>query len=333
MDGPFVNWKFYELLQNDLKIQHNFQILCIGSCGLHILNNSFKHGEKVANWNINSILSSLYWLFKDAPVEREDLMKLTSSEKFPLKFCCHRWLENVPCVERAIEIWTDIFDKSLIPSKDGDEILLHFKEFLDKIVKCSFSDFKTLDHKEQRLDTFLYQYFSVDKEKYKKLCDIVKMILILSYGQATMERGFSLKKALEVENLKENHIAQRMIIEAIKEAGDVFDVPIIKEMRISVQCARQQYLDYLECQKREKMEDQLNNKRKLLVEEIDFLQAKRKCLEEDVKNTHQFSDALADEGEKEKRHFTLFLKSNAIRKEVTEKSFELKSIEHKSIYF
>ncbi|GBN08200.1 hypothetical protein AVEN_220869-1 [Araneus ventricosus] len=143
------------------------------------------------------------------------------------------------------------------------------------------------------------------------------MILILSHDQATVERGFSLKKALEIENLKENsYIAQRMIIEAIKEAGDVLDVPIIKEMRISVQCARQQYLDYLECQK---MEEQLNNKRKLLVEEIDFLQAKRKCLEEDVKNMHQFSDALADEGEKEKRHFTLFLKSNTIRKEITKK--------------
>ncbi|GBM86249.1 hypothetical protein AVEN_264502-1 [Araneus ventricosus] len=121
-----------------------------------------------------------------------------------------------------------------------------------------------------------------------------------------LERGFSLNKALEVENLKENsYIAQRMIIEAIKEDGDVLDVPIAKEMRISVQCARQLYLDYLECQKREKMEEQLNNKRKLLVEEIDFLQAKRKCLEEDVKNTHQSSDALADEGEK-KRDISLF---------------------------
>ncbi|GBN18113.1 hypothetical protein AVEN_73464-1 [Araneus ventricosus] len=91
-----------------LKNQHNFQILCIGSCGLHILNNSFKHDEKDTNWNINSILSSLYWLFKDAPIRRGGLMKLSSSEKFPLKFCCHRWLENEPCAERALEIWTDI---------------------------------------------------------------------------------------------------------------------------------------------------------------------------------------------------------------------------------
>ncbi|GBN16627.1 hypothetical protein AVEN_15885-1 [Araneus ventricosus] len=130
------------------------------------------------------------------------------------------------CLKSYKNILSYLVDKSLIPSKDGDEILLQFKEFLDKVVSCSFSDFKTLDHKEQRLDTFLYQYFSVDKEKYRKLWDIVKMILILSHGQATVERGFSLKKVLEVENLKENsYIAQRMIIEAIKEAGDVLDVP------------------------------------------------------------------------------------------------------------
>ncbi|GBM60279.1 hypothetical protein AVEN_248549-1 [Araneus ventricosus] len=161
------------------------------------------------------------------------------------------------CLKSFKNILSYLVDKSLIPSKDGDEILLQFKEFLDKVVKCSFSDFKTLDHKEQRLDTFLCQYFSVDKEKYRKLWDIIKMVLILSHGQATVEREFSLNKALEVENLKENsYIAQRMIIEAIKEAWDVLDVSIIKEMRISVQCARQQYLDYLECQKREKMEEQ-----------------------------------------------------------------------------
>ncbi|GBN49456.1 DNA replication complex GINS protein PSF1 [Araneus ventricosus] len=102
------------------------------------------------------------------------------------------------CLQSLKNILSYLVDKSLIPSKDGDEILLQFKEFLDKVVKCSFSDFKTLDHKEQRLDTFLYQYFSVDKEKYRKLWDIVKMILILSHGQATVERGFSLNKALKV---------------------------------------------------------------------------------------------------------------------------------------
>ena len=43
-----------------------------------------------------------------------------------------------------------------------------------------------------------------------KLFSFVKMIMVLSHGQATVERGFSIKKEVEVENLKqENIVAQR----------------------------------------------------------------------------------------------------------------------------
>ncbi|GBN86990.1 hypothetical protein AVEN_195460-1 [Araneus ventricosus] len=36
------------------------------------------------------------------------LKKSRSQQKLPLKFCGYRWLENVPGLERGIEIWTDI---------------------------------------------------------------------------------------------------------------------------------------------------------------------------------------------------------------------------------
>ncbi|GBN82849.1 hypothetical protein AVEN_222884-1 [Araneus ventricosus] len=45
MDGPNVNWKFFENLQADLKKEYSHEALSIGSCGLHILHNSFKYGE------------------------------------------------------------------------------------------------------------------------------------------------------------------------------------------------------------------------------------------------------------------------------------------------
>lgn len=75
---------------------------------MHIINNAFKHGEASTEWNIGSLLSSLYWLFKDSPARREDFINLSDGKKLPLKFCGHRWLENVPVVERAIEIWSDV---------------------------------------------------------------------------------------------------------------------------------------------------------------------------------------------------------------------------------
>ncbi|XP_074643983.1 uncharacterized protein LOC141900835 [Tubulanus polymorphus] len=83
-------------------------LLNIGSCGLHIVHNSFKAGSTKSGWDIETLLRSLYSLFKDSPARREDYETVTGSSIFPMKFCAHRWLDNIPAVERAVEIWTSI---------------------------------------------------------------------------------------------------------------------------------------------------------------------------------------------------------------------------------
>ena len=40
--------------------------------------------------------------------QREDFVKLTGSTVFPLKFCPHRWVEDVVVVERAHQMWPNI---------------------------------------------------------------------------------------------------------------------------------------------------------------------------------------------------------------------------------
>ncbi|GBO06185.1 hypothetical protein AVEN_33754-1 [Araneus ventricosus] len=59
MGGPSVSWTFFENLQADLKKEYSHEALSIGSCGLHILHNSFKYGESSTGWNITEILTSL----------------------------------------------------------------------------------------------------------------------------------------------------------------------------------------------------------------------------------------------------------------------------------
>ena len=76
----------------------------MGSCGLHTVHNSFKAGVKKSGWNVSSFLSSLYYLYKDSPARHEDYRKVSSSTVLPLKFASHRWLENVPVTERALQI-------------------------------------------------------------------------------------------------------------------------------------------------------------------------------------------------------------------------------------
>ena len=45
MDGPSVNWKFVEFLQEEHREQcGGAQLQIIGSCGLHTMHNAFKNG-------------------------------------------------------------------------------------------------------------------------------------------------------------------------------------------------------------------------------------------------------------------------------------------------
>ena len=59
MDGPNVNWKFYSMLTDEVKKEHNSHMLNIGSCGLHILHGAFKDGAVASGWQLDRLFSNL----------------------------------------------------------------------------------------------------------------------------------------------------------------------------------------------------------------------------------------------------------------------------------
>jgi len=83
MDGPNVNWKFFELLKQKILSDHGTNLMNIGSCGLHVIHNSFKMGAESTGWNVSSFLSSLCYLFKDSPARRENFKNVTGSSTCP----------------------------------------------------------------------------------------------------------------------------------------------------------------------------------------------------------------------------------------------------------
>ncbi|KAJ8356420.1 hypothetical protein SKAU_G00192140 [Synaphobranchus kaupii] len=104
MDGPSVNWKFFDLLQKEQAEQcGGAQLTVVGSCGLHTLHNAFKSGFSV--WHLEKVLRALHTIFHNVPARRADFCTLTKTSVVPLPFCGHRWIENLPVVKRAIEIW------------------------------------------------------------------------------------------------------------------------------------------------------------------------------------------------------------------------------------
>ena len=74
-------------------------------------------------------------------------------------------------------------------------------------------------YREQNLDVFCSKIFAGD-EKQVPLWKVIKMVLILSRGNAAVESGFSVNKELLVENIEEDTIvAQRIVFDAIRVSG------------------------------------------------------------------------------------------------------------------
>ena len=91
------------------------------------------------DWDVASVLTALYYIFKDSPARREDYLSISKNKKMPKKFCNYRWLENVPAGETAAEIW--------------DDIILYVKKVEEgKFSKISSKSYQTL--KEAVLDRY-----------------------------------------------------------------------------------------------------------------------------------------------------------------------------------
>lgn len=97
MDGPNVNFKFLNNLQQEHgELYGGRRLISVGSCGLHTVHNSFKTG--FSTWNIEKLLRAMHFVFHNVPARMEDYTKLTGLSG-------HRWVENLPVAERAIEVW------------------------------------------------------------------------------------------------------------------------------------------------------------------------------------------------------------------------------------
>lgn len=204
--------------------------------------------------------------------------------------------------------------------------MIEFKDFLECTVLKETSVFKNFDPKSARLDCFLNDFLASDGMK-KKLWYCMKVLMVLSHGQASVERGFSINKAIEVENLKqESYIAQRLIFENCSKQSEIHNVIITKEMRKYVTHSRQKYMGYLEEERKKMALADSGRKKKRKIEEVNILKAKRVCLQNNISSLEKSAQDLANKGENI-RDISLFIKSNGMRKEIKEKIIEVENLE------
>ena len=136
----------------------------------------------------------------------------------------------------------------------------------------------------------------------------MKDLLLLSHGQASVERGFSVNRQMEVENQhEESVIAQQLICNHVQSAGSILKAELSKQLLVSAASARQRYMEYLEEQRRTKTKEQVSSKRK---DQIDELKTKKKRLERDITELSKSANELAEKSENTGR-LELVAKSNS----------------------
>ena len=87
---------------------------------------------------------------------------------------------------------------------------------MDDIVCNDSQPFRSFVPLKNRLDEHMYSTLA-DRKKFSELWAVVQILLLLSHGQATVERGFSVNKNVTTENLsKESLMAERLIMDNIR---------------------------------------------------------------------------------------------------------------------
>ena len=120
-------------------------------------------------------------------------------------------------------------------------------------------------------------------DSYAKLWKVVKMLLVLSHGQATVERGFSMNKLVETGNLyEESIVAKRTICDFVTYVGGIENVDVAnKNLRLAATAAHQKYSAYLK-EMHDTEANDAKSKRKALQEEIEQLKTKKRRLQKDA---------------------------------------------------
>lgn len=258
-------------------------------------------------------------------------MILKVMERSPLRYPVVRGLscfdptemsKTDTCLGKLKIVLNCLIDNKLLSEHKRDIVCTQYIQFcLEKR-----HELQNYEKDHERLDSFFVRLLKHDAS-FSQLWAVVKLLLLLSHGQASVERGFSINKQVAVENLAElSYISQRVICEAVKSHGGLLNVPISKELKASVRQARHRYAAYLDEQKKQALSRQAASKRKELEQELDKMHGRKSKLQKTLKCLLESADRFSEEAEA-KNDLTYLVKANSFRRTAKEKELEIASVE------
>ena len=162
-----------------------------------------------------------------------------------------------------------VVDAELLEPRQVDKVLGQYQRFVDThAAKTEFVEFN-YRVKDHRVDTLFYQTMC-GKHEFNLVWDSVKMLLVISHGQASVERGFSINKyASTVNQSAENLVARRVVRDHVNYIGGIGKLEITEPMVRLCKSACSRYKNELENKKRDKTQQEKESKKDVLRRQIE----------------------------------------------------------------
>ncbi|KAK7880781.1 hypothetical protein WMY93_032594 [Mugilogobius chulae] len=303
LDGSKVDWKLFSKVQENIESETGKKMLDVGSCGLHVLHNSFRSGCVSTKWKLSSALKSLKDLFKEESVQR-DFTEVTGSTSFPLDFCNNRWIENVIVAERVLQILPSI--KAYVKAVKAKKIKepATFRA-VQEIVEDDLLPAK-LHSSSCELRDLLHSLM----KKFIKPCVMTSAVELTQVDVCDPENH------VDVTRLK------RIICDHVQHVGGLCNIDYSKELLMSAADAKEKYDRYCEDHLRLQKNKQNVKKRKRFEEEVREIRMKKQKVEEDIKDLLKSADKKAEKAEKQ-GNLSFLSKSNELRRAAKKKQTTL----------
>lgn len=172
-----------------------------------------------------------------------------------------------------------LVSSDIMSGKQADRAAEEFRKLLDSL--GTRDKLATFDRSKDRLDEFWASLLSKPAQGNENLRSFVRKILVLSHGNATLERGFSINDECLVENLHEQSlVAQRIVYDAISAVGGVAEIEITSSM---LQYAKNAHAVYTKClqdkQNQKSLEELTKQRKREAASAIKELEAKKKRIQ------------------------------------------------------
>ena len=182
----------------------------------------------------------------------------------------HTWSNVQKQVELMFEkLLTKLGEYKKIKRSVADQIKFAFSHFMSTLVKENRDEILTFWKETDWLDEFFRRCIG-SKDQFKSLRKLFQIVLILSHGQAQMERGFTINKQLLDDNMcSETLVAQRIVHDHMLSHNiKPYQIEISSRMMELAKNARKSYFLELKEKGLKKLETIVDAQQEKLNEEI-----------------------------------------------------------------